>query len=321
MAEADLIITAVGANNLPQVAPLIAAGLQQRREPVNVLAFENLINAGPYLRDLVAKCLPLNFPLAQHGFASALVDRAVPRRLGEPAQDELLTFIGEPSDLFVVDGRHLRPPLLALGGMIIAEDYLAWIQRKLYIFSAGHATCAYLGYLKGYHYIHTAIRDPEIRATVLAAMREGQRGLAARYGRKVAGDENDLRKIIARFENAALDDPIMRVGRDPRRKLGAEDRLVGAARLAEQAGIRPEKLALAAAAALCFYNPADPSATDLHHEIEIAGLGPTLEHLCGLDSRQGLGQFVAEMWNQFADGCWRKGNLLLSLEQLLWAWR
>jgi len=321
MAEADLIITAVGANNLPHIAPLIAAGLQRRGEPINVLAFENLITAGPYLRDLVAKCLPRNFPLAQHGFASTLVDRAVPQRLGDPAQDELLTFIGEPSNLFVVDGRHLRPPLPVLEGMIIAEDYMAWIQRKLYIYSAGHATCAYLGYLKGYHYIHTAIRDAEIRDAVLAAMAEGQRGLAARHGRSVAGNESDLHKIIARFENAALNDPIMRVGRDPKRKLGAEDRLVGAARLAEAAGIRPEKLALAAAAALCFYNPADPSAADLHREIDTLGLGPALRHICGLDPNNGFGHFVAEVWSQLADGCWQKGNLLLSLEQLLWAWR
>lgn len=321
MAEADLIVTAVGAGNLPNVAPLIAAGLQQRAAPVNVLACENLNKAGSYLRELVARNLPPYFPLAQHGFAGTLVDRAVPRRLGEPAQDELLTFIGEPSNLFVVEGRSLRAPLPPLEGMIIAEDFPAWIQRKLFIFSAGHATCAYLGYLKGYHYIHTAIRDAEIRGAVLAAMREGQRGLAARLGRSMAGNENDLRQIIARFENAALNDPIMRVGRDPKRKLGAEDRLVGAARLAEKAGIRPEKLALAAAAALCFYNPADPSAVDLHREIDAAGLEPALRHICGLDPQNGFGHFVAEVWSQLADGCWQKGNLLLSLKQLLWAWR
>jgi len=321
MSSADLIITAVGANNLPNIASLIAAGLAPRRASVNILAFENLVNAGSYLRDLVASYLPKDYPLAKHGFSGALVDRAVPQRLGDPATDEWLTFIGDPQITFVVEGRNLRPPLPMIEGMIVARDYTAWIRRKLYIFSAGHATCAYLGYLKGYHYIHTAIYDPEIRAAVLAAMAEGQHGLAGRYGPEVAGDENDLQAIIARFENAALNDPIMRVGRDPRRKLAAEDRLVGAARLAEQAGIRPEKLALAMAAALCFYNPADPSAADLHHEIEIAGLGPTLEHLCGLDSGQGLGRFVADVWNQLADGCWQKGNLLLSLEKLLWAWR
>ncbi|MFQ5911666.1 MAG: hypothetical protein ACE5JS_00605 [Nitrospinota bacterium] len=56
--------------------------------------------------------------------------------------------------------------------MIVAGDYAAWIRRKLYTFSAGHATCAYLGYLKVYHYSHTAIRDPEIQTALLTAMTE-----------------------------------------------------------------------------------------------------------------------------------------------------
>ena len=32
--------------------------------------------------------------------------------------------------------------------MIAVDNYGAWILRKLYVFSAGHATTAYLGALK-----------------------------------------------------------------------------------------------------------------------------------------------------------------------------
>jgi len=318
ISQANLIVTAAGAINLPEVASLIAAGLQQRSTLINILAFENVINAGPLLRDLAADHLPADFPLTAHGFSGTLVERAVTQQLGDPTKNELLTFVGDPPATFVVDGPSLRQPLPTIEGMIVARNYRAWIERKLYIFSAGHATCAYLGYLKGYKYIHSAIRDPEIRAAVLAAMAEGQRGLAARYGLEVAGDENDLQNIIARFENAALNDSIMRVARDPRRKLGANDRLVGAARLAEKAGVIPKKLALAAAAALFFYNPAEPSTTDLQHEIAVDGLGAALRHICGLDSRRGLGRFVADDWNRLSEG-WHRGNLLLKLDQIMWA--
>ncbi|MGH7490816.1 MAG: hypothetical protein ACREOO_00325 [bacterium] len=320
ISQANLIITAAGASKLPEVAPLIAAGLRQCSTPVNLLAFENLSDAGPFLRNHVASHLPAGFPLAQHGFSGALVERAVTQQVGDPARDELLTFIGDPPATFVVDGTSLRQPLPTLSGMVVVENYMAWIHRKLYIFSAGHATCAYLGYLKGYKYIHTAIRDPEIRAAVSAAMAEGQRGLAARYGKETAGDESDLLKIIARFENAALNDPITRVGRDPRRKLGANDRLVGAARLAAEAGVNPEKLALATAAAFCFNNPSDPSAAGLQREIAVTGLGKTLKHICGLDSTRGLGRFVAEGWARLSGG-WPGGNQLLKLDQMMWAWR
>ncbi|MFN8454152.1 MAG: mannitol-1-phosphate 5-dehydrogenase [Anaerolineae bacterium] len=318
LAQADLIATAVGPGNLAEIAPLIAAGLEQRQAPANVLAFENMNNTGSYLRTLVGRHLA-NSVLQRHGFSGALVSRAVTHRLGDPAMDQPLVFIGDPPTTFVVDGSSLKAPLPIIEGMVVADDYTGWVRRKLYTYSAGHATTAYLGYLKGYHYVHTAIRDPEIRATVLAAMAEGQRGLAARYGQQVAGDEHDLREIVARFENAALDDPIVRVGRDPRRKLGAEERLVGAARLAVEAGVIPEKLAMAAAAALCFDSPADPSAADLQQQIRTAGPGLALSQISGLDPRRGLGRLVTDVWHRLTRG-WHHGNQLLSLDQLMWAY-
>jgi len=315
----DLIATAVGASNLPDIAPLIAAGLRQRSTPLNVIAFENWANAGSYLRGLVASHLPVNFPIAQHGFSGALISRAVTERLGDPSADEPLTFVGDPPAALVVDGIGLRLPLPVIEGMIVTNNFSAWMQRKLYTFSAGHVTAAYIGYLKGYHYIHTAIRDPEIRAAVMSAMTEGQRALAARYGPELAGDESDLLEIMSRFENAALNDPIERVGRDPQRKLGAEDRLVGAARLAEAFGVPAQKLALAAAAALCFDNPADPSAAELQREIKKDGLRSALTRISGLDARSEVGRSIADARSRMACG-WQPGNLLLSLDRLLWAW-
>ena len=319
LAGADLIVTAVGAGNLGAIAPLLAAGLRRRQTPVNVLAFENLSDAGPRLRQLVARHLPRGCGLDAHGFSGVVVKRAVTQRQGDPAGDEPLLFVGDPPAEFAVSGPDLRVPLPPIEGLVVVDDLTAWMQRKLYIYSAGHATCAYLGFLKGYHYIHTAIRDPEIRAAVLAAMREGQRGLAARYGAEFAGDESELQQILKRFENAALQDTVSRVGRDPLRKLSAEDRLVGAAQLAQQAGVRPESLGLAAAAALCF-DPHDPSAAELQQEIRRAGLGPALHHACGLDARRGLGRLVGHSWARLARG-WQQDNVLLSLDRLLWAWQ
>lgn len=317
--ECDVVVVAVGAAGLATVAPLIAAGLRRRTRPLNILAFENLADAGGILRRHVAAQLPPGFPLVRHGFSGAVIHRAVTQRLGDPAGDEPLTFLGDAEDGFVVERETLRQPLPALPTMRAVADFAAWIRRKLYTFSLGHATCAYLGCLKGYEYIHSAIRDPEIRAHVLAAMREGQRGLLACYGAEVAGDERDLERIVARFENAALNDRTVRVARDPRRKLAADDRLLGAAHLARAAGIEPRELELAAAAALLFCEPADPSATALQREIDQVGFGPALEAVSGLDAGQGLGRAVVDACNRLAAG-WRRGSLLLRLDQPLWAW-
>lgn len=298
IAQADLIVTAVGAGNLSAVAPLIATGLQERHTAVNILAFENHANADSHLRTFIAQQMPAAHSLDEHGCAGVLVSRVVTERKGSPLRDEPLTFIGDPPATFVVDGTNLGPPLPDLRGMKVTDQYSAWTQRKLYTYSAGHATAAYLGYLKGYHYIHTAIRDPEIRAAVFAAMVEGQRGLAACYGSAIAGTEQDLLDILARFDNAALNDPIQRVGRDPRRKLGAHDRLAGAARLALTAGTRPDTLALAMAAALHFDEPTDPLAGDLQQEIQYRGTNQILRQVSELDPNQGIGRSVSEAWTQ-----------------------
>lgn len=318
IAGADLVATSVCPENLQSVAPLIAAGLRRRHTPVNVLAFENLVNAGPCLRRLVLKGAPKGSLLERHGFSGALVSRVVTKRLGDPSGKEPLVFLADPATSFVVEGPSLCKPLPKIQGMVVIRNYEAWVQRKLYTFSAGHATAAYLGSLKGYHYIHTAIRDREIHEAVIEAMREGQRGLHARYGPEVAGTEEDLQQIVARFANAALNDPIARVGRDPRRKLGIGERLIGAARLAEEAGVCPEKLALATAAALCFCNPRDPSCNELQCSLRESGVDATLSEVCGLDTGKGLGRSVANWWGQLASGG-QQGRLLLSLDRTLWA--
>ena len=319
IAAADLVVTSVGAANLAAVAPVIAAGLARRRRPTNVIAFENLARAGPHLKEQVAAHLPAGCDIERHGFSGAVVSRAVSHRLWPVDDGDPMVFVGDRPATFTVDGSALRGDVPVVTGLEAVDDYEAHVCRKLYSYSAGHAACAYLGYLKGYHFVHTAIRDPEIRAVVREAMAEGQRGLAARYGPVIAGTEADLDAVIDRFANAGLADPIVRVGRDPRRKLSADDRLVGAARLAAECGTSPARLALAMAAALVFCDPADPACAAMHRELQADGVAGVLRSVCGLSSEEGLGRLVAEEVRSLVDG-WADGNLLLSLERRQWSW-
>jgi mannitol-1-phosphate 5-dehydrogenase len=317
IATADLVAVSVGPSNLASVAPLVAAGLARRTSPVNVVALENLADAGPRLRALVARADADALRL-DHGFSGAVVSRVVARRVGEPSWGERLLFVGDAATEFAVHGPSLRAPLPPVEGMRLVEDFEGAFLKKLYVFSAGHATTAYLGALKGYNFVHAAIRDPEIRRAVLAAMEEGRRGIAARYGEALAGSRRDLDEIVERFENAALNDPIARVGRDPQRKLGRDDRLVGAARLAAGAGVRPRLLALSAAAALCFGPAADREAQALQARIAAEGAGAVVREVTGLDPDAGLGGEVVAGFRRLSAGR-GSGALLLSLERRMWS--
>jgi mannitol-1-phosphate 5-dehydrogenase len=319
LGSADLVAACLRPHSLPRVAPLIAAGLLRRSRPTNVLTLENTVDAGPALRSMVASHLPSGWDVDQHGFSGALAARVVSRRLGDPATDEPLTFVGDLPGGFVVDRRALRGGLPDIADVAAIDEYPAAVRHKLYTFSAGHAVAAYLGFLKGYQYIHTAVRDTEVRLAVMGAMDEGRAGLSARYASRPASIESDPAKIIARFDNAGLDDSVLRVGRDPQRKLASADRLVGAATLAEEAGVRPERLALATAAALCFEHVGDPSSTGLQLALRRAGVHEVLRRVSRLDATEGFGRNVAVLWSRLSTGR-REGNHLLTLKHLTWAW-
>ncbi len=316
ISQAEVIITAVCPQNLQAIAPLIAQGLAARTTAANVIAFENMPNVGACLRRLVASLMPQSAEVDRHGFSGAVISRVVTRRVGNPSDAAPLTFIGDTVEDFVVDRLTLRSPFPAIRGMKLVNDYQPWVLRKLYTFSAGHATAAYLGWLKGYHYIHTAIRDREIRQAVFTAMKEGQRGLAAKFGKEFEGSAAELEAIVARFENAAINDAIVRVARDPQRKLGADERLVGAALLAQEAGVIPEQLALVTAAALCFSSSGQAEPCTACFEQSKAA--ETLNRICGLDAAHGFGRTVVKSWAQLAPSI-LPGNPLLSLNQRMWA--
>lgn len=320
---ADLVASCLRPHSLPRVVPLIAAGLRRRSRPANVLTLENTVDAGAVLRDMVAAHLPRGWAVDDHGFSGALAARVVSRRLGDPATDEPLTFVGDPPGGFLVDRSALRGDFPVVAGVSAIDEYRAAVRHKLYTFSTGHAVAAYIGFLKGYHFIHTAVRDTEIRLAVLGAMEEGRAGVRMRYGDEVAGVDSDPLRVLGRFDNAALDDSVLRVGRDPQRKLGATDRLIGAATLAAEAGVRPQRLVLATAAALCFEHAGDASSTGLQVELRRRGVHEVLRRICRLDASTGFGRDVAALWSRLIVGRGNgngNGNHLLSLERLTWAW-
>ncbi len=129
-------------------------------------------------------------------------------------------------------------------------------EAKLYGHNATHALAAYLGAFAGATYI-ADLKDtpgfvPFLRA---AALDESGAALLRRHGGvdpmfTPAGYRDFMESLLARMLNPYLNDTVVRVGRDARRKLGWNDRLVGTMRLVLAAGLVPHRHALGVAAAL-----------------------------------------------------------------------
>jgi mannitol-1-phosphate 5-dehydrogenase len=108
-----------------------------------------------------------------------------------------------------------------------------------------------------------------------------------------AHSQAETRKDIElRFSNPMIMDTIRRIARDPIRKLGPEDRLVGSAKLCLSQGIFPEYIAIACAAALCYDEPDDAVAVNLQQMIRQSGVEATLCQVSSLDPECELGKTI-----------------------------
>lgn len=243
--KASVVVVAVGSGDAVEIAPLLAEGLMARRSPVNVVVCDNRGGAATHLRAMVAE--HGDDRVFQHGYVGALVDRIVTRHEQRDGSRVLLT---EPQGTVYLDAPSVRAPLEAVGQLRLVENFQAYVLRKLFVFSAGHAASAYLGGLRGHRRIHDALMDDDVASVVRAAMREGQAGLSACFGERFSGGDVAVEQSLRRYAAPHHDDTVERVGRDPLRKLGAADRICGSARLAMAAGETTPALALVTAAAL-----------------------------------------------------------------------
>jgi mannitol-1-phosphate 5-dehydrogenase len=118
--------------------------------------------------------------------------------------------------------------------------------------------------------------------------------LAAKQGFDVAAQQVFAAGALRKFQERLIVDPLERQVRDPIRKLGRHDRLVGAAELVLEFGGEPRHLALAIAAALRYRNPNDPSAERLQQMIADDGLDEVLRRICGIDPTGPLAGLIRE---------------------------
>ena len=171
--------------------------------------------------------------------------------------------------------------------MILTENLLAFQDRKLYIFNCGHATTAYLGTIFHHQVVSEAINDTNnIFPIVEGAMKESGQALIKEYSDAFddAGMDGYIQKTIGRFKNPEVVDFVTRVGRQPLRKLGRDERLLGPFHLAKRHGLSTKFLAIAIAATLLFRNEDDEQAVELRKVEESSGIEGVLKKFLNFES-------------------------------------
>jgi mannitol-1-phosphate 5-dehydrogenase len=301
VASAGIAATAVGVRALPFVAPLVAAGVAQRAAagvdaPLNIIICENLKDAAATFRSMVEQHLPIalhDYLHAHVGVVDTVIGRMVPPLTPELRAADPTLILVEPYKVLPVDRSAWLGPEPQVVGLELCDRFPAYTARKLYIHNCGHAVLAYLGYLAGHEYGYQALADPSIRRWFEAALAESRAGIVAAYGVDPAWLDVHIADLTRRFANRALGDTVLRLGRDPLRKLGPDDRLIGAARLAERAGVTPDALSRAIAAAYRFDDPRDPLTVALQERLATEGFDAVLAAVSGIQPDEPLAALVS----------------------------
>lgn len=285
IAGANVVTTAVGPTILKFVAPPLVAALALRdpsSPPLQVMACENAINATDLLRDeVVARAGEAWDALSGRVvFANTAVDRIVPAQPEGAGVDVTV----EPFYEWAIE----RPPFgddpPSIPGAHFVDDLAPFIERKLFTVNTGHAATAYFGARAGVEKISDALADGAIAAAVAAALEETSALLAVKHGLDAAELAEYRATILRRFRNPALPDTVLRVGRQPLRKLSRHERFVGPAAEAAEASLPVDALLAAMGAALAFDDAEDEQSVQLQRMLreqdadaftaEVTGLEP-----------------------------------------------
>lgn len=297
--DASVIATAVGVNNLPRLAEPLARALASRRTAglpgVDIYLCENTLEAGQKLRNAVCAVAEADGAHGDSGlatwirenvgFVGTTVARMVPVIPEEERRRDPLLVVADAYRPLPYDARACRHAPPAVPEFSPRENFPAEVERKIFLYNMCHGSLAYLGAPRGYRYVHETLQDGELREIFLGAAREVARALEREYPRDITRESNEaiIDDILVRYGNPLLQDTVSRVGRDPLRKLGRRDRLVGAALLCERHEIEPRNIERIIVQALSYRDPEDPAAVKLEEMIRTLPPKAVLREVCGLE--------------------------------------
>lgn len=175
--------------------------------------------------------------------------------------------------------------------MVEREDLIQEWTCKLYIHNAPHAIVAYLGALRNYSYIHEAMEDKKIARITEEAINTLTEAIVK--NNLVPQQKVTLykEKELNRFRNRLLFDPIVRVARDPFRKLNKKGRLIKALSIVTKAGLNSYPFLLGINAALKYSGkmPTDIQFSEYRNKTQPAEI---LRELCGLGDEKLIKQIL-----------------------------
>lgn len=300
IAKADTVFNAVGGKNLAEIIPFLTAGIEAKAKKggnINFVTCENWKQPADILKKGIESSISDEARLyfEEHvGVTEAVIMRSAIESDAELLKiDPLIVNVQDFWEL-PVDASRLVGELPKIQGLKLIPEFTGFLERKFYTYNAANGTTSYLGALFGYKKIADAAHDERILKILDGVYQETAQALSLKH--KFPLDEQLAFTLTSKrkLQDYTIVDYIERNARDPLRKLGPDDRLVGSARLVDSYGITPENLCTAIAAAIYYKCESDEFANQLGEMRRNKGVDYILEHVCKLDVNGRIAVLVKE---------------------------
>ena len=106
--------------------------------------------------------------------------------------------------------------------------------------------------------------------------------LKRKYGFSDKEMNEHIASLFDRYRNRGMNDSLKRLSRDPVRKLGSGERIVGAMRNCIECGIFPHETIKIIFYAAKYTDPDDPSSCSIAKMLSDSGIGKVLSSVCGI---------------------------------------
>ena len=314
IAEADCIFNAVGGKNLGEIVPFLTRGIEKRAKvnpkPINIVTCENWKLPADILRKGISESISedcRDFFEKNVGITEAVIMRSAIESTPELLAKDPLVVNAQDFWEFPYDASRLKTPLP--GQMICQKpiwEFTGFLERKFYTYNAANGTTSFVGALLGYKYIADAAHDERILALLDGVYTETATALSKKHNFPFDEQWAFTRTSLRKLQDRNIVDYIERNARDPMRKLGKDDRLVGSARLCLEYGVKPDSLAVAIACAMHYDEPTDEFALKLAKIREDGGYDAVLRDVCSVDPDGELGMLVKEKISLIKEWGWLK---------------
>ncbi len=260
--RSDLIMTSMGANQLEGWAKQIRSLLCKRLKigEIDLILAENHPRPALAVREALldgVKGEDAELIGKRLGISQAQVLRSC---IEPTAEQHPLTVQIQDHWTLPLDGDALQTNI-EIPGFEAKPDFEKELTRKLFTYNCVNAVVCYIGHLLGYQWLSEAANDSIITEIALAAGQESSTALVAAYGFNEKEQMEWCERALKKYQDETIRDPIERNARDPSRKLGRYDRLLGPAFLCIEHNLPCSNIMIGISAALRY-----PDAPPLKHD-------------------------------------------------------